>query len=69
MTVIVNGEAAELDDDITVAQVLQMRLGPGRAASGVAVALNGEVVGRAEWSTRRLHPGDRVEVLAARGGG
>ena len=69
MTVIVNGETAELEEGITVAQVLERRFGTGGAAAGVAVALNGEVVRRSEWSDRKLRSGDRVELLAARGGG
>jgi sulfur carrier protein len=38
------------------------------ARRGVAVALNGEVVPRAEWN-RPLADGDRVEVLTATQGG
>lgn len=69
MTVIVNGETTELEEGITVAQVLERRLGAGGAAAGVAVAINGEVVVRSEWAGRELRSGDRVELLAARGGG
>ncbi len=69
MTVTVNGETTELAEGTTVEQVLAGHLGPGPAISGVAVALNGEVVARADWSARRLCPHDRLEVLAARGGG
>ena len=36
---------------------------------GVAVALNGAVVPRAEWPTTRLNPGDSVEIVRARQGG
>jgi sulfur carrier protein len=36
---------------------------------GVAVAVNGEVVRRAEWPGARLSDGDRVEVLTAAQGG
>ena len=69
MTVIVNGETAEFEEDTTVAKVLETRLGPGRPTSGVAVAVNGVVVARGQWAAWRLRPHDRVEVLAARGGG
>lgn len=69
MTVTVNGETTELKEDITIEQVLTHHLEPGSAISGLAVALNGEVVSRTEWSARRLRPHDRIEVLAARGGG
>ena len=48
--------------------------GPGdahgrRGAAGLAVALNGEVVARSAWPHTVLSENDRVEVLAARGGG
>ena len=36
---------------------------------GIAVALNGAVVPRAEWPTTRLKPGDSVEIVRARQGG
>lgn len=39
------------------------------AQKGIAVALNGAVVPRAEWSTTRLNPGDSVEIVRARQGG
>ena len=41
----------------------------GRGAAGLAVALNGEVVARSAWPHTVLSENDRVEVLAARGGG
>ncbi len=69
MTVIVNGETTELNDDATVEQILAAHLRRAPAPSGVAVAINGEVLARSEWSARRLQPHDRIEVLAARGGG
>jgi sulfur carrier protein len=43
------------------------RLGSG--STGVAVAVNDDVVPRASWSTTALRPGDRVEVLTAVQGG
>src|ERR1700754_901117 len=36
------------------------------AQKGIAVALNGSVVPRAEWPTTRLNPGDSVEIVRAR---
>ena len=36
---------------------------------GIAVALNGAVVPRAEWPTTPLKPGDSVEIVRARQGG
>jgi sulfur carrier protein len=39
------------------------------AQKGIAVALNGAVVPRAEWPTTPLNPGDSVEIVRARQGG
>jgi sulfur carrier protein len=36
---------------------------------GIAVALNGAVVPRADWPATRLNPGDSVEIVRARQGG
>ena len=68
MTVIVNGEPAEVADGQTVAELLD-RLGHPADGSGIAVARNGEVVPRSAWSTTGLDPGDRLEVLGASQGG
>ncbi len=38
-------------------------------ARGVAVAVNGEIVPRAEWLRHRVDDGDRVEALSAMQGG
>ena len=68
MNLVVNGSSVEVGDDRTVADVVA-RVAPGRAARGTAVALNGEVVPKAQWPSVRLSEGDRVEVLHAIGGG
>ncbi len=36
---------------------------------GIAVALNGSVVPRADWPSTRLNPGDTIEIVRARQGG
>jgi sulfur carrier protein len=65
--VVVNGEPIEVASEATVSELLQ-RLGRSDG-SGVAVAVNGEVVTRREWTSVRLAADDRVEVLGAVGGG
>ena len=52
----------------TVAELLES-LGHGGTAPGIAVAVNGEVVRRSAWDARRLHAGDRVEIVGAVQGG
>jgi sulfur carrier protein len=36
---------------------------------GIAVAVNGEVVPRSQWSSRTVDAGDRIEILGAAQGG
>ncbi len=66
MTVLVNGEPRELSDAVTVAEIVRTFTDEER---GVAVALDGEVVPRADWATTPVADGHRVEVLRAVQGG
>ena len=66
MELTVNGEAAELADGATVADLVAQRA-PGH--DRVAVARNGDVVPRSGWARTPLAPGDAVEVLAPTAGG
>ena len=66
MQVTVNGEAAELADDATVADLVAARAG---GHDRVAVARNGDVVPRSRWTATPLDSGDRLEVLAPTAGG
>lgn len=68
MRIVVNGEEREVDAEVTVADVVQDLRG-GRDGSGVAVAVNGEVVRRAAWPSRTVEEGDAVEIVAAVQGG
>ena len=68
MNLVVNGSPLQVAERRTVAEVVE-RVAPARAARGTAVAVNGEVVRRAEWDSITLKDGDRVEVLHAIGGG
>jgi sulfur carrier protein len=63
-----NGQDCELQAGATVASVLaRLELSP--EARGVAVAVDGEVVPRAQWSSFALGDHARVEVLTAMQGG
>ena len=64
----VNGERGEARPGETPADVLR-ELGLTVAARGVAIAVNGEVVPRADWETFALPEDARVEVLTAMQGG
>jgi thiazole synthase len=62
----VNGEYRELPEGATLAAVVREVADSGR---GVAVAVDGEVVPRAEWTGRELRDGEEVEILHAVQGG
>ncbi len=66
--IIVNGESSDVPAGETVAEVLA-RMGLAEGARGVAVAVDGEVVPRADWGTHALGEHARVEVLTAMQGG
>jgi len=66
VNVVLNGERRELDDGATVADAVEIS---GAPESGVAVAVEGEVVPRGAWATQPLAEGQRVEVLQAVQGG
>ena len=66
MNVTINGAVHELPPGATVTQAVR-RLTEIR--SGVAVAVNDEVVSRGAWDSTPLAEADRVEVLTAVQGG
>ena len=68
MELIVNGRPREVPSNATVGEVMEM-LGHGGSARGVAVALNGEVVTKTQWTATSVNEHDRVEVLGAVQGG
>jgi sulfur carrier protein len=65
MRIELNGEAHETEVT-TVAALLQEQNAPER---GVAIALNGQVVRRAEHATTAINEGDRLEIIRAVQGG
>jgi thiazole synthase len=68
MRIVLNGEPRELPAGATLADAVR-ESGAEREGRGVAVALDGEVVPRAEWASTALADGHSVEVLAAIQGG
>lgn len=66
MLVWINGECREL---LAGASVLDALVALGAPDTGVAVAVDGEVVPRVDWTATDLAEGARVEVLTAVQGG
>lgn len=64
--VLVNGRDLDLPDDAALADVVAS---VSEAPSGIAVAVDGAVVPRSQWSDTPLQVGARVEVLTAVQGG
>jgi len=66
MRIRVNGEEKEVAGGLTVAALLEsLDLPP----TGIAVALNMEVVRRSDYAAVALSEGDEVEIVRAVGGG
>jgi sulfur carrier protein len=61
-----NGEPRELPDGSTMVQAVAELTA---VATGVAAAVNGDVVPRGSWAVTLLRDGDQVEVVTAVQGG
>jgi sulfur carrier protein len=61
-----NGEPRELPDGATVAGAVAELTS---ASTGIAAAVNGDVVPRGSWTATPLRDGDQVEVVTAVQGG
>lgn len=68
-SVTVNGEAREVAPGTSVRDVLRTFDVDPETARGVAVAVNDEVVRRADWAETLLRADDAVEVITAVQGG
>jgi sulfur carrier protein len=66
LSIRVNGEPRTLGAGASVAELVEAL---GLSGRKLAVAVNRDVVPRAQYRARRLADGDRVEILEAVGGG
>jgi sulfur carrier protein len=66
-TIEVNGQSEPFEPG-SVMTLLQRR-GIDPAGRGVAVAVNGSVLRRADWSEVALRTGDQIEIVQAKQGG
>jgi sulfur carrier protein len=67
-SVLLNGAPHQLPDDATVESAV-LATGAPADGRGVAVAVDGAVVPRGEWSQTPVREGQQVEVLHAVQGG
>jgi len=62
----INGEKRELDDSLTIQELIQKIRLPTQA---IAVAVNCEIVPRSQFEKIRVRDKDQIEVIRAVGGG
>lgn len=66
MEIVINGAAYQVPDEISLDRAVALI---SNSATGIAVAVNGDVVSRMSWPSKMLAEGDQVEVLTAVQGG
>jgi sulfur carrier protein len=66
ITIVVNGEPHEAAGGVSLADAVALLT---TAPSGVAAAVDGEVIRRAEWPQTKLSDGAEIEVVTATQGG
>ena len=66
ITVLVNNNATEVEEGVSVEQLLDML---DEAPQGLAVAINDQIVRKADWSTRVLNDKDNILLIKAAYGG
>ncbi len=66
MQIILNGHEKNISEGLTASGLIDaLDLGDRR----IAVEVNSEIVVRSQLASHVLHPGDRVEIIHAIGGG
>jgi sulfur carrier protein len=66
MRIVINGRTHQATAAMSLAQAVALLTA---APTGVAAAVNGEIVRRSAWDATALSDGDQVEVLTAVQGG
>ena len=66
MEIVINGKPREAANGLSLGQAVALLT---KAETGVAAAVNGDVIRRAVWEATPLSDGDEVEVLTAVQGG
>lgn len=66
MQIVINGSPHEVPDATSLDRAVALI---SQSATGIAVAVNGDVVSRLAWPQITLAHGDQVEVLTAVQGG
>jgi sulfur carrier protein len=64
--IVINGQPHQVEVEVSLAGAVSLVT---TAATGVAAAVNGDVVRRAVWESTTLAAGDQIEVITAVQGG
>ncbi len=67
MNICINGQATDMPQNTSIADVLQ-HIGQTQTG-GIAVAVNDMVVPRGKWSTAQVADGDKILIIKASQGG
>jgi sulfur carrier protein len=66
ITIVLNGKTRDLEASVSLPALLELL---GVNPQQVAIAVNGDVVPRRDWSKVTVRDGDRIEIVRAVGGG
>jgi sulfur carrier protein len=66
VNIVINGQPRQVTEEASLAGAVLLVTAAG---TGVAAAVNGEVVRRAAWESTRLAAGDEIEIVTAVQGG
>ena len=66
ITIVLNGEAYPLEKEHSLAALIATLNLSGQA---IALAVNRQIIPRAQWQDHQLHAQDKVDVVRAIGGG
>lgn len=69
MEINVNGQPMTIDDGATVATLVEILCEDNKSGAGIAVAVQGTIVPKAEWEARKLTPSSDVILIKAAYGG
>ena len=69
MNIVLNGAPHEVDERVTVADLVRDISGDRADGRGMAVAVDAAVVPHSDWAAVELTEGQRVEVVGAIQGG
>ncbi len=69
MEIKLNGQVEVLQGDMAPLKAVLEVLGFDTEQTGIAVAVNGAVVPRSQWSMHQIETPDEIEVITARQGG